>query len=249
MRRTLLLFICAFSSRLSLPEGTPYEFIVWNVGQGSWSTLKTAKDCFHFDLGGEANPLPSVRKACDGRMNRLYFSHWDWDHISFAASARNGFTKVCLAEAPGGPTPKKRTSILNGLSACPPTPLVERIDFIPPKKASANDHSKIFIVLGRILISGDSSAKMEKIWLRGIPRPGDIEFLLLGHHGSRTSTSQTLLEYLPNLKKTVASARNAKYGHPHPLVIQRLRASGIPQLSTEDWGHLHFDIEGPSTNL
>jgi competence protein ComEC len=91
------------------------------------------------------------------------------------------------------------------------------------------------------LIPGDSTAPQEKIW----SYHGNMQktgFLLLGHHGSRTSTSEELLSQLPHLKVAIASARFARYGHPHLEVVRRLKKYHVALLKTEDWGNLWFEI-------
>jgi competence protein ComEC len=66
--------------------------------------------------------------------------------------------------------------------------------------------------------------------------------LVLGHHGSRTSTSSLLLDHLPRLTAAVSSARFRKYGHPHARVRRDLAKRHIPLLRTEEWGNLHFEL-------
>ncbi|MBK7961611.1 MAG: hypothetical protein IPK04_10715 [Bdellovibrionales bacterium] len=85
---------------------------------------------------------------------------------------------------------------------------------------------------------------MEKIWAANLTNleTKQIKVLILGHHGSKTSTSEALLQRLPRLKFAIATARESRYGHPHFVVLNRLRQHRIPILRTEDWGHIGLEL-------
>ncbi len=214
------------------------EFIVWNVGQGLWSTLVEPSKCLHFDMGGEYMPLKPVQELCYEKQNIIFLSHEDWDHIGFVKKVARTLPKTCLV--PPHTTKKSFTkSLVKSLLPCPEIPLVQKIDLNFYK--TTNDSSRI-IETENILLPGDSTACMEKKWcylLKGIDR---VRVLVLGHHGSQTSTSQHLLDKLSHLKLSIASAREQRYGHPHAIVRKRLKKNGIPLLRTEDWGHIRIQL-------
>ena len=56
------------------------------------------------------------------------------------------------------------------------------------------------------------------------------------------STSDDLLNRLPNLRLVIASARFARYHHPSIETVTRLRARGVPLLRTEDWGSIALQL-------
>jgi len=113
----------------------------------------------------------------------------------------------------------------------------------PTSRSPSNDASRVFwLPAAGALIPGDSTTAKEAQWGPRLAQPASIRLLVLGHHGSRTSTSRGLLQRLRGLKQAVASARFARYGHPHASVAQRLRLHGVALVSTEDWGTLHFEI-------
>lgn len=241
------------SSTISDPQllaRTQTSFIIWNVGQGLWTTLKSEEECQHFDSGGERAPWPKIIETCGRgftRSNRFHFSHWDYDHVSFARLARYRLQESCLFIGPATAPPNpKRGSILSEFKPCPlsleqPQP-VKEIGFAlrPMKRKTSNDLSRIF-ALDDILLPGDSVARAERVWARSLRARPPIKVLVLGHHGSRTSTSIELLRELPYLKQAIASARKAKYGHPHPEIIRRLQERGVAVVSTEDWGTLRLE--------
>jgi competence protein ComEC len=115
---------------------------------------------------------------------------------------------------------------------------------VAPKKVRTNDLSEVFTVAKQILIPGDSPASQEIKW--DIALPSTLRILILGHHGSRTSTSDHLLSRLPNVRLAIASARIRKYGHPHAETIARTRHHGVALIKTESWGNIWIELKHAS---
>ncbi len=235
-------------------------FVVWNVGQGQWVTLTGPRACVHFDSGGEKNKINVVTAYCGRKKNIHFLSHYDWDHLSFVRSLRQ-LRHLCRQGEPSDPTHPKNARRYRQIPQCRDTTLWEKevheLSFpLSIRKARANDFSRVFVVHGRFLVPGDSTARAEKLWVpllsakvngalgRDNPRGlgTGITWLVLGHHGSNTSTSEGLLRSLPNLLGGVASARQRRYGHPHPKVVQRLQEFHVGVLTTEAWGTLAFEL-------
>ncbi|WP_413290866.1 ComEC/Rec2 family competence protein [Bdellovibrio sp. HCB337] len=221
-------------------------FIVWNVGQGQWATLVTPKICHHFDMGGERNPLRKVQKICRQKQNKIYLSHWDWDHVSFALKAQKILSSPCLQVPPLGKSSPYKMKILKVFRPCESDlsmdGTVQELTAFTSQDLNkkTNDLSRVLVAKEKILIPGDSPKPQEKIWSQQIPT-NKLRILILGHHGSKTSSSEDLLSHLRELKIAIASARFARYGHPHQEVVHRLRKHRVPLLRTEDWGNVWFD--------
>ncbi len=217
------------------------QMIVWNVGQGQWVTWVEPQNCLHFDVGGEFFSQNQIIKNCKNKNNYIFLSHWDWDHINFINKFNTLNLKACLALAPESETTEYKRHFVKKISPCPDfnSNQVRKVNTSNTLQKKSNDFSHVLIHLpSRILIPGDSPAQQEKKWVLNLPT--HIHGLILGHHGSQSSTSNLLLNRLKNLKWAVASARQKRYGHPHPKVISRLRQKKIPILKTEEWGNLIF---------
>ena len=292
MLKIVGVFLCASivfaSQRIQYEEpahiasSNHFSFIVWNVGQGLWTTLVDDSRCYHFDMGGERAPWPAILRLCRDKENILSFSHWDWDHIRFARDAGLKFPKICVLNPPAGEPPEKRKGFFDQIKHCAQPnieqgdtgrdtqsftrafpgafsrPSIRELVSDPPPdrfqkyaKKTANEVSRVFVIEKTILAPGDSPQKAEKYWapqlavhqINQTPDQNRIRILVLGHHGSRTSTSAALLSRLPHLNAAIVSARKKKYGHPHAEVVARLRDKKIPMLLTEEWGSLHFQMK------
>ncbi len=68
--------------------------------------------------------------------------------------------------------------------------------------------------------------------------------LKLGHHGSKTSTSELFLRTVEPTYAVVSAGADNTYGHPHPEVIERVTASGAVIKSTASDGRLTFTSDG-----
>lgn len=75
------------------------------------------------------------------------------------------------------------------------------------------------------------------------------QVLKVGHHGSVTSTSQSLLNLVQPRYALVSVGKGNKYHHPGKITIQRLRQNGIAVLRTDHFGALVFESDGQSVHF
>ena len=245
----ILLFSLVFLFPLHhFSQNKPVELIVWSVGQGQMVTYSDPKSCIHFDMGGEKFPGKKLFEECSRKTNKVFFSHWDWDHINFSRKAWKRLFNLCRIGWPGGKGSKTKKKFLSVIPECLKDEKNIFKEIIFPyhlnKKKSvtiANKNSRIVVVKNRVLIPGDSPGSSERFWRKYITDP--ISILIVSHHGSRYSTTERLLTRLPYLKLAIASARRKRYGHPHPLVKKRLAKRGVPLLSTEEFHHIRIPLQ------
>lgn len=238
----LWLFILVFLSATQVIEHKQNTlFVIWNIGQGQWTTAIQENKCLHFDLGGEKRPLSFIKNPCGQKENHLYLSHWDMDHIGFMKIARTLMRNSCMSVIPRGKTSPHKENLISQIKKC-----TERDTDVTEIKTrentpDSNSSSHVQVYDNKILIPGDSPITEEKYWAQ-YARKLPIQILILGHHGSRTSTGDYLLKQLPRLKLAIASSRYARYRHPHAETLQRLRKNKTPVILTEDWGHIGIEI-------
>ena len=195
-------------------------------------------------MGGEKINWKKLIAVCGSKAkNEVAFTHWDLDHISFAEQASRRLSGFCISVPPRGTATPEKLEVFSKFRICSdPSKGISELKFAPiGKKINANDMSRIY--LGQsTLFPGDSTAKQERIWSRLISTHR-LKFLVLGHHGSKTSTSVKLLKNLPHLRLAIASSRKKRYGHPHRTVVENLTAQGVSTLSTEQWNDVVFELK------
>lgn len=237
--KSIFMFLIILSP-VTINISSPYNFIIWNVGQGSWATLIERKTCYHIDMGGEKAPLHLIFKKCQRRENVVFITHLDWDHINKIKIFSRNVDKLCLF--PIKELQKKtkaslwlKTTLLCKENISSPIQIIHR----PQGVRNKNQSSLIYVIKGTALISGDSPSSEEKVWAKKVPT--SVSILILGHHGSLTSTSTYLLETL-NISLAIASARKERFGHPHKKIEERLKKFKVPLLLTQEWDHLYFNL-------
>lgn len=221
--------------------------VIWDVGQGQWITLTNATHCYHIDMGGQQMPPKKhLLKLCGRLKNKLLITHWDWDHISLIKRTHKILHNLCREPIRTPVSHYKKSKMVLSLPDCDqqkPTP-VERLmnKYILNRQKQSNDRSEIFFSMG-VLILGDSSHKLENNW---VPQHHNLlqktRLLIVGHHGSKTSTGHTLLKRLPNNILAIASADSHRYGHPHLEVRARLKNKKTPLITTHTWGNIWIPI-------
>lgn len=86
-----------------------------------------------------------------------------------------------------------------------------------------------------ILITGDRSGFGERMLLRQFALP-DVDILVAGHHGSRDSTSEELLDAVQPETVLISVSEDNSYGHPDPGLLQRLEERGCAVYRTDECG-------------
>ncbi|MEW5842818.1 MAG: DNA internalization-related competence protein ComEC/Rec2, partial [Bacteroidota bacterium] len=120
-----------------------------------------------------------------------------------------------------------------------------------PQPVSSNDKSGIVkIVYGKssILLTGDASIRIEENYLNDYGKFLASDVLLVGHHGSRTSTGdQFLAQVHPSFAVISAGVMN-KFKHPHQETIQKLDQAEIKVLRTDKHGAILLCSDGEKIN-
>lgn len=98
------------------------------------------------------------------------------------------------------------------------------------------------------LFTGDAYVEQEK---QMINRDMDMEadFLQLGHHGSKTSTSQAFIDAVDPSYAIYSAGSGNSYGHPHNEVLDRLDASKIKTYGTDVHGDIIVTTDGKDAEV
>ena len=93
-----------------------------------------------------------------------------------------------------------------------------------------------------VLITGDMDSTIEHRLVKYKSLP-DIELLVVGHHGSKTSTSEEFL-MATSPEAAVISVGYNSYGHPTAETLARLSTAGCNIYRTDLMGTIIFTIKG-----
>lgn len=95
-----------------------------------------------------------------------------------------------------------------------------------------------------IMLTGDSPDDIEQYLVSLNPEVLDSNILKVGHHGSKTSTSEAFLHAVSPDIALISAAQNNKYGHPHEDVVARLEKNNITVWGTYDEGTITVVSDG-----
>ncbi len=126
----------------------------------------------------------------------------------------------------------------------PPEPDWER-------QRSRNDDSLVLrIRYGRvdILLTGDAGAEFDQR-LPADLSASPIRILKAGHHGSRTSTSDQLVQAMRPQVALISVGRGNVFGQPAPDVLARLTAAGARIFRTDRDGAVSLETDGVTVRI
>lgn len=108
-------------------------------------------------------------------------------------------------------------------------------------KATNNQSLVVEYVNGedKILLMGDAEEQVEEEILSKVSK---VDLLKVGHHGSRSSTSQAFFDKVSPEYAVITCGANNKYGHPHQETVSKLTEVEVHR--TDECGHIVFVSTG-----
>lgn len=97
-----------------------------------------------------------------------------------------------------------------------------------------------------LLLTGDMAGSTERKLLEQYELP-DIEVLVVGHHGSRYSSTDVFLQQV-RPETAIISVGNNSYGHPTQEAIERLQRHGAAVYRTDEQGNIWISVHGGDGN-
>lgn len=204
--------------------------------------------------------LPYLKSRGISRIDAVFVSHTDGDHISgiqeFLEYQTMGVTSVKIRKLilPRWSDPpeewrelkeRARTAGVSVLTAKEGDTFRGKdvvFEVLSPREGAegenVNEEGLVLELSGgefQGLFTGDIGMETEERLLeKGLVE--DIDFLKVGHHGSRHSTGEAFVrETLPEIA-VISVSENNTYGHPSEEVIRRLEEAGTKVYCTKDRG-------------
>lgn len=94
----------------------------------------------------------------------------------------------------------------------------------------------------KILLPGDIDKRAEASLLNRYGDELKSSVLLVGHHGSKSSSSQEWLMQVEPKLAVVSSGFNNRFKHPHSDVVKRFQQLSIPLYNTADSGAIEIEL-------
>jgi competence protein ComEC len=232
------------------PDTAP-RLSVLDAGQGTAVVFTAGDRALLYDTGGgdPAGPniansvvLPWLQAAGWRSLETLIISHHDLDH---SAGTHDVLRALPVANFMAGETPQPGARACRaGMAWRWPGGITFQV-LSPAAPQQGNDGSCVVLIETpdmRVLLAGDIGVDQERELIRfwGARLKSDV--LLVGHHGSATSTSQSWLNYVSPRVAVVSAGYASQFGHPHAQVMQRLEAQGVEVRETAHEGALTLDV-------
>jgi len=236
--------------------------VVLDVDQGDAIAVGLADGWWLVDAGprirqrdaGERVVAPFLRWAGVRALSGLVLTHDDLDHTGGALAVERAFAvDRVLAPPPrvglSGPGPRYHArSVARGDTLhrdptiavlWPPPPGPEAPEVLP----WTDNHGAVVLDLAcdstHALLLADADAAAEE----SLAVDPGVALLKVGHHGSRTSSSEHFLARARPRWAAISCGRWNRFGHPHPEVVARLLAVGARVLRTDQEGALWFELD------
>src|SRR5437773_1012648 len=267
---TTVLVATTFRDVVSLDDCRCLTVHFLDVGQGDAAALRTPNGRWIVIDGGPRTPehdagrrvvVPFLRGQGVGRVAVLVATHGDADHLGGLPAVVEAFDPELVLE-PGEPLGRPLyLEFLAGVEASGarwhPARAGDRVEVdgvvlevLSPDSLwlrlplDVNEHGVVLRVrygAVRLLFQADAGLPVES---RLVGTVGRVDLLKVGHHGSRSATSDEWLDELEPRTAVISVGRHNNYGHPAPDVLARLARHGVTVFRTDQSGTITFSTDG-----
>ncbi len=253
--------LCSLAAAIFLswlePRLDDVRVSVLDVGQGQCILIQAAGQYYMVDCGGDTGAIAADRAAnyllSQGvsHLDGLILTHYDTDHTNGVPNlmTRIRVGKLYLPDTEKDHPMRKQladicadnTQWITQNTVLQPQGL--KITLYTGRNLKDANESGLCILFQRencdILITGDRSMAGERALLKNAQLP-QLELLVVGHHGSKNSTSYDLLSRTRPKTAAISAGGDNRYDMPSGEALERLHNMGIPVWRTDLQGTLIF---------
>jgi competence protein ComEC len=242
------------------PEVGQFELLAADVGQGNAVLVRTATHSLLYDAGpqyaaesdaGHRVLVPLLAQMGE-RVDRLVLSHRDSDHTGGAAAvlAMQPQASLWSSLEDGHPLHARRADWTRCQAGQSWVWDGVRFEVLHPDAEQASLRPNALSCVVRIdngqvsaLLAGDIEAPQEAALVQAGLLP--VDWLLVPHHGSKTSSTWPFLQALkPRVAVVQAGYRN-RFGHPAAPVVGRYQDEGVALIETSRCGASLWQSQAP----
>lgn len=123
-------------------------------------------------------------------------------------------------------------------------------DYVPAETAKNDDSLVLQISYGKrsVILTGDAERPVEDDLVNAAALQ-PVTLLKVGHHGSRTSSSEEFLAAVAPQYAFISDGYQNQFHHPHPVVLQRLADHHVAVYRTDQHGLLTFRTDGDRVEI
>ncbi|MGL5439034.1 MAG: ComEC/Rec2 family competence protein [Filifactoraceae bacterium] len=260
-----LIFITACQEKSSISG--EFQIHIIDVGQGDSTLLITPEgETILIDTGSYKN-YDKLKAYLFGlgitKFNKLIATHPDSDHIGSMAEIIKDFD-VDEFYMPDKTHPStsfdlmveeltKKSIPINISYANDKIQLSQSVEgiFLSPYNQFYKENNLYSLVLyikyndTTFLFMGDAEEENEYEILSQYPSL-HADFIKLGHHGSKSSSSRTFIEHVSPYISVISVGKKNDFGHPHKEVVSLLEELKIPLYRTDEQESIVFLSNGKS---
>ncbi len=256
-----------------IPEGTAQVHFI-DIGQGDATLIMADSKTMLIDTGEKDsdNVLINYLKAHNvTKLDYFVVSHFDSDHFGEAVEVLDNFEVTNVLIPDQVKTTKMYKNFIAALEEDESINVIFandivgesfgmgqlNIDVLAPLKndyKDSNDYSVTLLVRWgnvKFLLSGDAEKEAEEDIVAEYSKLQlDCDVFKAGHHGSRTSSSQALLDKATPEYVVISCGEDNKYGHPHTEAMERFEAiENVKIYRTDEKGSIVFSTDGVTIEI
>lgn len=238
------------------PAPGQFEVIALDVGQGTAVVVRTERHTLVYDTGpaytadddaGQRVLVPVLQSLGERQVHRLVLSHRDADHVGGARAFLRAYP-----DTPVMSSLEPTHELLGAVASHTPCTAGQAwrwdgVDFEilhpgPEDRSPPLQPNQVSCVLRvstpqhRALLTGDIGRREELRLVQTQAERLAADWLLVPHHGSRSSSSEEFLQAVQPRVAVFQVAHRSRFGHPAPSVWARYGQQGIERIATPTCG-------------
>ncbi len=266
----IALYLATFySSKIANHSSSQLQVSFLDIGQGDAIYIKAPNGNDMLIDGGKTSgtlskKMKSAMSPGDKAIDIILETHPDADHIGGLPMLIENYRIGQFIEPGISSGSKLYATLLSDVSAYKVPHIIARTGM---KIILDQERGIVFTVLApRSLYEGEDTNDASIVGMltygeqtfmltgdAGVPTENEIlktkadisaNVIKLGHHGSRTSSSEAFLKAVRPITAIISAGCDNSYGHPHKEVIERVMSLRILKLSTCESGTITFMTDG-----